>query len=81
MDNELEIPDAAYEAADRVMRDWHAASDVLYAAAPLVVAAELRRLADDIAGRVSADDNVTEFHVNQVCAAKLRARADELDGA
>lgn len=40
---------------------------------------ELYALADDIATRVSSDTNLAEFHVNQVCAEKIRARADELN--
>lgn len=48
-------------------------------ALPGFLTAELGALADDIAGRVSADDNLTEFHVNQVCAAKLRQRIAEIE--
>lgn len=83
----LRIPDRAYEAGEHALQRWpiadsdmiDAASEVIDASADLIVVAELYTLADDIAGRVSADDNVTEFHVNQVCAAKIRARADELN--
>jgi len=51
----LEIPDAVYEAGERAAMPYVAevdaldvASDVLHAAVPLIVAAELRRLAAEL---------------------------------
>lgn len=83
----LRIPDRAYEAGEHALRGWpiadsdmiDAAGEVIDASADLIVVAELYTLADDIAGRVSADDNLTGFHVNQVCAEEIRTRADELN--
>lgn len=91
--SDLNIPDAAYDAwigevalsgyplADG---DFLAAARVaLVAVVPLVVAAELRRIADTfrvpdgVEGGVA--DNVASMYAH--CAQVLRARADELDQA
>jgi len=86
---DLEIPAAAYTAAadaiDRYAAEHHgqrvagkgAVALIVSAAAPIVVAAELRRMADRIGpqtGIVDGSDSMTR----RACAADLRARADEL---
>ncbi|HEY2763345.1 MAG TPA: hypothetical protein VGJ13_04945 [Pseudonocardiaceae bacterium] len=70
--SDIEIPDAAYDAGERAMEPYisgldayDAASDVIRAAAPLVVATELRRLA--------------EFLEEAADATKLLVRAAELE--
>lgn len=87
----LHIPDVAYEmgvsAAATYVAESDAldvASDVLHAGAPLIVAAELRRIADEIEADVAEalrhlgpDESDGGAHD---AAAVLRERADELDG-
>jgi hypothetical protein len=75
--SELEIPEAATDAAYDILLDWQpqfettadVLSRVLDVAAPLIVAAELRRIADEIGG--------TDY--GRVAAQVLHNRADELD--
>lgn len=91
----LPIPDAAWDAAGRAVTDFAnengippagrgAVALIVHAAAPHIVAAELRRMADtappaDAYGLdeedIAHDDGVREM------AARLRARADQLDSA
>lgn len=74
MSEQLHIPDEAYSAGEAALRGYplaeadmlDAASEVLQAAAPAIVAAELRRLA----ALLDETDDVR----------KLLARADDLDG-
>lgn len=90
--SELEIPDAAYTAGESVAVDFVAesdaidvASDILRAGAALIVAAELRRMAD----RIEADVAEARRHLGpdesdggaHDAVSALRERADELDGA
>lgn len=77
--HKLEIPDAAYVAADASLGDEHA---VVRAAAPIIVATELRRIADELdeqrreARRTSTTPGVA-FGFSEA-ANFLRKRADEL---
>jgi len=92
----LGIPEAAYEAAECAVRphlvrapdvaadDLHIAVAVLHAAAPLIVVAELRRLADGlevVAREMAAEDdrNIRSSALGEGVR-RLRDRADELDG-
>jgi hypothetical protein len=77
---DLEIPDAAYARGESPLRHWpihevdrlDIASEVLQAAAPLIVAAELRRLAKTW--------NIEIPVINAIYVRRsLRQRADELD--
>lgn len=96
MSAELEIPDAAYAAADEAAADHVAGSDAMdsaigsavRAAVPLIVAAELDRLADELVEGcgdyiASGADPVKVERCRQIIATaqKIRARAAELRGA
>jgi len=90
---DLGIPDAAYEAGAReALRNDEVdelaavdvAADILRAAAPLIVAAELRRLTDKLealAREMAAEDdrNIRSSALGEGVR-RLRTRADELDG-
>jgi hypothetical protein len=88
--SELHIPDEARALAQRVHQtgpDGLSAMDFLEQAAPLILAAELRRMAKVFEGNASACEY---FAVNDyghgrsngltVAKESLHARADELDG-
>lgn len=80
----LSIPDAAYDAAERAAGRYFdvqsdardCAADAIHAAAPLVVAAELRRLARDWRLATPVGDGGWLL----AAANALERRADELSG-
>jgi hypothetical protein len=83
--SELEIPDAAYDAAyraaviDPAIYSTAPLDASLNAAAPLIVAAELRRLANVTQnGQSPTDDHLTK-KISDLISENLRARANELD--
>jgi len=94
---ELEVPDEAHDAGTRAASCYmdtedaiDVTSDVLRAGAPIVVAAELRRMAaglDDRAEEIADDNNLPVTKRSYAsgmfeAASRLRERADELtDGA
>jgi hypothetical protein len=89
-DLERSIPEAAYEAGERAALPYVAevdaldvARDVLRAAAPLIVAAELRRLTDGlevVAREMAAEDdrNIRSSALGEGIR-RLRVRADRYD--
>lgn len=101
---ELPIPAAVWDAASSAVEDFRtkrgvapagkgAVALIVTAAAPHVVAAELRRLADEDAAAVDRLRRTASFYSNGLPAdlqpvftrhhqsmMRLRARADELDG-
>ena len=80
---ELVIPDEAYEAGKRAALG--VSSDVLRAAAPLIVAGELTRLADELEKlrldmREADDGTIGAVGLGEALR-RMRARADELRDA
>ncbi len=88
MSTEVDIPDEAWEAADTAASGVYTRSDILarglVAAAPLIAAAELERLADDLTltqQDMREEDNRTIRSSGLGTGiARLRDRAAELRG-
>jgi hypothetical protein len=86
---ELRIPDRAWRAAEvaavpdgEALRVGDPITHAIDAAAPLIVAAELRREADELDALADVGEkgpNPSGVKMLRKIAAKLRARADELD--
>lgn len=86
MDAELHIPDDAVVAAVHYLMPYpnhHDTYEALTAAAPGVVAVELRRLATELINIVLDENNVNADRQRpgiNLAVRRLRWRADELDG-
>ncbi len=85
---ELRIPQAAADAAAGAYAELRmyipaAMANAVAAAAPIIVAAELRRFADTLDEWVTDDPDTVlpQPHTVRAVTARLRVRADELDGA
>jgi hypothetical protein len=72
--SELEIPDAAYDAADAVLGNEH---DMIKVAAPIIVAAAYRQLAKKYLQQAHNEPQDQRFL--QACAGMLLDEANQLE--